>query len=32
MLSPSVMFVLELILNDHKKELASGKEGFKLYI
>ena len=29
MLSPSVMFVLELILNDHKKELASGKEGFK---
>jgi len=29
MLSPSVMFVLELILNDHKKELAKGNRGLK---
>ena len=29
MLSPSVMFVLELILNDHKKALASGERGLK---
>lgn len=29
MLSPSVMFVLELILNDHKAALAKGEEGFK---
>jgi len=29
MLSPSVMFVLELILNDHKDALAKGEEGFK---
>jgi len=29
MLSPSVMFVLELILNDHNKELAQGKRGLK---
>jgi len=29
MLSPSVMFVLELILNDHKKALAKGERGLK---
>lgn len=29
MLSPSVMFVLELILKDHKKDLALGKRGLK---
>lgn len=29
MLSPSVMFVLELILNEHKKQLANGQEGFR---
>ena len=29
MLSPSVMFVLELILNDHKAALKAGEEGFK---
>ena len=29
MLSPSVMFVLELILNDHKKALAKGESGLK---
>ncbi|KAH8071084.1 naringenin-chalcone synthase [Aureococcus anophagefferens] len=28
-LSPSVMFVLELILNDHKKALAKGERGLK---
>lgn len=30
MLSPSVMFVLERIFEDHKKQLAEGKEGFKM--
>jgi alpha-pyrone synthase len=29
MLSPSVMFVLELILKDHKEQLARGEGGFK---
>lgn len=29
MLSPSVMFVLELILKDHKEQLAKGETGFK---
>lgn len=29
MLSPSVMFVLELILKDHKEQLARGEVGFK---
>lgn len=29
MLSPSIMFVLELILKDHKKALAAGEPGFK---
>lgn len=29
MLSPSVMFVLELILAEHKDKLAKGEEGFK---
>mmetsp|Transcript_12885 Transcript_12885/g.15392 ORF Transcript_12885/g.15392 Transcript_12885/m.15392 type:complete len:411 (+) Transcript_12885:58-1290(+) len=29
MLSPSVMFVLELILNDHNEALNKGEEGFK---
>jgi len=29
MLSPSVMFVLDLILEEHKKQLANGEEGFK---
>jgi len=29
MLSPSVMFVLELIMNDHKALLAAGQPGFK---
>lgn len=29
MLSPSVMFVLELILNDHKKALKQGQRGLK---
>jgi alpha-pyrone synthase len=29
MLSPSVMFVMELILNDHKKELALGNRGLR---
>ena len=29
MLSPSVMFVLELILKDHKEQLANNGEGFK---
>merc|ERR1712146_142187 len=28
MLSPSVMFVLELILNEHKEELNKGNDGF----
>ena len=28
MLSPSVMFVLELILDEHKAEIAKGQEGF----
>jgi len=28
MLSPSVMFVLELILDEHKAEIAKGHEGF----
>jgi len=30
MLSPSVMFVLERIFEDHKKQLAEKKEGFKM--
>jgi alpha-pyrone synthase len=29
MLSPSIMFVLELILKDHKAALAKGEAGFK---
>ncbi len=29
MLSPSVMFVLELIMNDHKAARANGAAGFK---
>jgi alpha-pyrone synthase len=29
MLSPSVMFVLELIMKDHKESLAHGGKGFK---
>merc|ERR1712028_230590 len=28
MLSPSVMFVLELIMKEHNENLAAGKEGF----
>jgi alpha-pyrone synthase len=30
MLSPSVMFVLERIINRHRQQLAAGKEGYKL--
>lgn len=30
MLSPSVMFVLEKIFKEHKKQIAEGKEGFKM--
>jgi len=29
MLSPSVLFVLELIFNEHEQKLANGEPGFK---